>query len=341
MTEQKRRKVIMDVDTGSDDAMALIAAMMSPQLDVIGVCTVNGNREVKLTTLNTLRVMELLDSNVPVYRGCEYPLVACLDPKRKPGIPQREGDKYDPTLSKIHGDHLPLPDPITKKVQPVSAVAYYLDVLMNTDEKITLVPVGPLTNLALAMQADSRICENIDEIVIMGGGHRDHDIEIPFVEWNVWIDPEAAEIVLQYAQRYGYKVTWVPLDATDEAYMTVRDAERMRKVGSPIANAMADFIQQRAGGYEHNVEMKENAGAPVHDALAVLYLINPDVLVDVRHVHMQIDLGHGCCDGMTCIDLRPVSTKKAPNCYFAFHANRELFCEELTKIIENNTVYSK
>jgi len=341
MTELKRRKVIMDVDTGSDDAMALITAMMSPELEVIGVCSVNGNREVRLTTLNTLRVMELLDSHVPVYRGCEYPMVATLDPNRKPGIPQREGDKGDPLVSLIHGDHLPLPGPTWCKEQDLNAVSYYVKTLRETKEKITLVPVGPLTNIAMAMRCDPRICENIEEIMIMGGGYREHDIEIPMIEWNVWIDPEAAEIMMRYAAQYGIKVTWVPLDATYEAIMTVDHARQMREIGSPIADAMANFIEQRVGGYANDADMKGAAGAPVHDALAVMALLNPDVLVDVRHVNLRINIGGDYCDGATCLDMRNLIDKAAPNCYFAMHANRELFCEEMMKILKRNTVYSK
>ena len=119
MAELKKRKVILDVDTGSDDAMAMIAAMMSPEFEVIGVCSVNGNREVKLTTLNTLRVMELLESNVPVYRGCEYPMVSTLD--RKPMLPYREGDLDGTDIGVIHGDHLPLPGPTWRKEEDLNA----------------------------------------------------------------------------------------------------------------------------------------------------------------------------------------------------------------------------
>ena len=137
MAELKRRKLILDVDTGSDDAMAMIAAMMSPEFEVIGVCSVNGNREVKLTTLNTLRVMELLDSNVPVYRGCEYPMVSTLD--RKPMLPYREGDLDGTDIGVIHGDHLPLPGPTWRKEEDLNAVSYYVKTLRETKEKITLV----------------------------------------------------------------------------------------------------------------------------------------------------------------------------------------------------------
>ena len=103
-----KRKVILDVDTGADDAVAIMLALLAPELEVIGICSVNGNREVKLTTDNTLRVKALMGSDVPVYRGCEYPMVATLTPGRKPGIPHREGEMTG-VRSLVHGDHLPLP----------------------------------------------------------------------------------------------------------------------------------------------------------------------------------------------------------------------------------------
>jgi len=343
MAELKKRKVIMDVDTGSDDAVAIISAMMSPEFDVIGLCTVNGNRAVELTTLNTLRVAELLNSDVPVYKGCEYPMVATLDPRRKPNIPWREGDmaRINPLLDLIHGDHLPLPGPTWKKEEKISAVAYYLDVLLNTQEKITLVPVGPLTNVAMAMRADSRICENIEEIMIMGGGYLVNNAWGGMAEYNIWVDPEAAEVVMQYAEAYGIKVTWVPLDATHEAYLTLDDAAEIRKIGTPIADAVASFIEKRTSGYAKDGDMKEMAAAPIHDALAVMALLDPEVLVDVRHVNLHVDYAGGKSDGQTGLDMRELITKPAPNCYFAMHANREKFRDMLLAILKRNTVYSK
>jgi len=343
MSELNKRKVIMDIDTGSDDAVAIIAAMMSPEFDVIGLCTVNGNREVKLTTLNTLRVAELLESNVPVFKGCEYPMVACLDNRRKPNIPWREGmmEKINPLVNKIHGDHLPLPGPTWKKEEKVSAVAFYLDALLNTEEKITLIPVGPLTNIAMAMRADSRICENIEEIMIMGGGYQINNSGNGMAEYNIWVDPEAGETVMQYAEAYGIKVTWVPLDATHDAYLTLEDAKVMREVGSPIADAVAALVEQRASGYAKDGDMKALGAAPIHDALAVLALLDPTVLKDVRHVNLHVDCGGGRSDGMTCLDLREDYRVPAPNCYFAMHADREKFRDMLLAILKRNTVYSK
>ena len=339
--DTKRRKIIMDVDTGSDDACALIAAAMSPELELMAICTVNGNREVKLTTLNTLRVAELLGiDNVPVYKGCAYPMVACLDGGiRKPNIPWREG-KMTGIASLIHGDHLPLPGPNYRHEEELNAVSYYVKTLKNSDEKITLVPVGPLTNIAMAMRIDPTICENIDEIMIMGGGDRvaNHG---PMAEYNVWVDPEAGEVVMFYAEKYDIKLTWVPLDATHEAILTVNDAAELRSYHTPVADAVASFVEQRTKGYSNYDNMNAVAGAPIHDALAVLALIDPDVLVDVKHVNIHVDFGGGPADGATCVDHRQSSEAGKPNCYFAYHANSKKFAEMLKAIIKRNVVYSK
>ena len=183
--------------------------------------------------------------------------------------------------------------------------------------------------------------KNIEEIMIMGGGYLINNTPSPMAEYNVWVDPEAAEVMMFYAEKYGVKVTWVPLDATHECWMSKADADEMRKIGSPIADAMADFVEQRAVGYAKDADMKALGASPVHDALAVIALLNPDVLVDVRHVNVHIHIGGGYCDGMTCLDMRELIDKPAPNCYFALHANREIFCEEMMRILKNNTVYSK
>ena len=332
-----RRKMILDVDTGTDDAVAMILSMMSPELEVIGVCSVNGNREVKLTTINTLRVAELLDSKVPVYRGCEYPMVATLRLGGGGGTPIREGSM----ISDMHGDYLALPETTWKQAETMPAACYYIDTLMNTKEKITIAAVGPLTNLAHALRIEPRICENIEEIVIMGGGYQINN-DSPSAEYNVWVDPEAAEIVQVVAgEEYGVKINWVPLDATHKCYMTNSDAEYLYSLNDPIAKAVADCIITRTTGYEKDADMSAMQAAPIHDALAISYLIDPTVLKDVRHVNMHVVTGGGYADGMTVQDMRELIDKPAPNCYFALDADRDKFMDILLNAVKRGVVYSK
>ncbi|WP_059003794.1 nucleoside hydrolase [Bittarella massiliensis (ex Durand et al. 2017)] len=320
------RKVILDVDTGTDDAVAIITALLAPELEVIGICSVNGNREVKLTTDNTLRVKALMGSDVPVYRGCEYPMVATLTPGRKPGIPHREGEMTG-VRSLVHGDHLPLPETDLKE-EPEPAVTWLIDTLLHAEEKITLIPVGPLTNIGMAIRADPRIVEHIEEIMIMGGGYLVNNTT-PMAEYNVWVDPESLEVVLQS----GCKVTLVPLDATHECYLTVEDAADLRALGNKAADAVATLIEQRTKGYSMDADMKAYQGAPIHDALAVCALLDPTVLTDVRPVCCHVDISGGYADGQTCLDLRARIDKEEPNCFFAFHADRDKFAAMLKNIL--------
>ncbi|MBQ1234124.1 MAG: nucleoside hydrolase [Oscillospiraceae bacterium] len=340
MAELKRRKLIMDVDTGADDAVALILSLMSPELEVIGMTSVNGNREVYLTTLNTLRVKELVGAKAPVYKGCEYPLVATLLPGRKPNIPWREGEmaKIDPIGNLVHDDHLELPWP-TIKEEPIPAPVWIVDALMASEEKVVLCPVGPLTNIAMAMSIEPRIADKIDEIMIMGAGHVTNNSSA-VSEYNIWVDPEAAEIVQQFAERHKIKLTWVPLDATHEAYLTVEDAAEIRAIGTPVAEFVAHVIEKRTKGYSRDADMAEYGGAPVHDALAVLALLDPTVLQDVRAVNCHIDIGAGYSDAETALDLRERTNKDAPNCFFAFHADRLKFKEMIVNILKRNEVWS-
>src|SRR6185436_12801174 len=182
-------KVILDVDTGTDDAVALMTAALSPDLELVGATTVNGNTTIDYTTENTLRVFDWIGMpQVPVYRGVDRPLVR-TDVKR--GMATR-----------IHGDLLDLP-PVSNgaTLQPGNAVDWLIETYLASDGDVVLCPVGPLTNIAMAI-------EKVPEIVIMGGAH-DHGNITASAEFNIWLDPEAARIVVNC----GRPIRMVPLDA--------------------------------------------------------------------------------------------------------------------------------
>ncbi len=334
------RKIILDVDTGSDDAVAIIAAVLAPEFDVIGICSVNGNREVKLTTENTLRVVEMLGVDIPVYKGCEFPMTATLFDgwnqimtnfpmtSRKPGQPIREGTMSGLT-SKIHGDYLPLPA-ATIKEEDIGAVEYYLKTLNASDGDIEIVAVGPLTNLGVALRADPRIAKKIKAIWIMGGGSEVNNYT-PSAEYNFWVDPESAEIVMQS----GVPLNIVPLDATHAAYLTKADSDEIRAIGKPYTTAIADFIDQRIEGYSGDSDMKAVGGAPIHDALAVIAMIDETVLKDFREVNCHVDIGGGYSDGMTVVDKRNKVIPIPTNCRFAFDADRDKFARMLIDVLKN------
>ena len=180
------RKLILDVDTGTDDAVAVMLAALHPALDLIGCTTVNGNIPVQSCTDNTLRVLDQIGrSGIPVYEGLSRPLVRLDFP-----VPRRERDHS----GKYHLDALPVPPPISEK-QEVGAVEFLIETYRAATQEIVLVPVGPLTNIAAALALDAGFAERVPEIVIMGGAPPRSATCTAAAEFNIWADPEAAAMV--------------------------------------------------------------------------------------------------------------------------------------------------
>ncbi|MBO4218889.1 MAG: nucleoside hydrolase [Erysipelotrichaceae bacterium] len=320
------RKVILDVDTGSDDAVAIVTAGFSPDIELIALCTVWGNLPIEVTTDNTLRVVSAFGLDVPVYRGCDRPLVKDLLKDYPPKKLRRLTDENGQPLA-MHTPNMGLP-PTDRQMEDLPAAMFYVDYLRKAREKVTVVLVGPLTNFALALRIDPGIIENVEEVVIMGGGH-DFANARPCAEANIWNDPEAAQIVLEC----GGRVVFVPLDATHRAYITIDDCRRMRQIGSPAAVFCAEQITQRIKVHTLTQPLEAPDSAAVHDPLAIAYLIDPQVLSDLRNVHMSIGQG-GPGEGQTIIDSRYYTQKK--NCWFAFNGDRDRFAEILLSVLENS-----
>ena len=276
-------KVILDVDTGTDDAVALMVAALSPDIELVGATSVNGNTTIDFTTENTLRVFDFIGMpDIPVHRGMDRPLARSQVAR---GMATR-----------IHGDMLNLPAAAKAKLQPGHAVDWLIDTYLQSDGDIVLCPVGPLTNIAAAIQKEPKIVDAIPEIVIMGGAH-DHGNMTASAEFNIWLDPEAARIVVNC----GRPIRMIPLDATHRALVSKEDAERLRGLGTPAGEAAARFVLQRIDGYDATQPMHRPNAAPVHDALAVCAIIDPTVVttyeipVDVE-VHAELSLGRTVCD---------------------------------------------
>lgn len=319
------QKVILDVDTGTDDAVAIMLAALSKDLDLLGVCSVNGNRGIEFTTENTLRVVEYLGlaDKIPVYKGCSLPLVSTLTPGRRDGIPATGSmDKNN-----IHGDYVELP-PATIKPQEEHAVFWLIDTLMKSEGDIILIPVGPLTNIAMALRIEPRIADKIQSIMIMGGGYREVNIT-PSAEFNFWVDPEAAKIVIDS----GCDITIVPLDATHAAALSVETADKLEQKGSKAALLTAQIIRHRHNGYKHWQPMGDINTVPIHDALAVCAVANPDVLRDVVEVYADIDISGGAADGMSIFDVDRRYKDRKENVKVALGADRELFTDMLLNIL--------
>ena len=310
------QKVILDVDTGTDDAVALMTAALSPDLELIGATTVNGNTLVQNCTENTLRVFDYIGkSEIPVFQGMHLPLV-------------RQNVQQAIPATGIHGDFLDLPPSRTKK-QAQHAVDWLIETYMKSDGDIILVPVGPLTNIAAAIRKEPRILEKIPELVIMGGAH-DHGNSTPSAEFNIWLDPEAARLVVNS----GAPIRMVPLDATHRALVSSDDAARLRALGTPAGEAAARFVLKRIDGYDATQPMPRRGdalAAPVHDALAVCSIIDPTILT-TDHIPVDVEIHAELSLGRTVCDFRFRSGKPA-NVSFAMDADEPKFVRMLKEIL--------
>lgn len=323
---KEKTKIILDVDTGTDDAVAIMMAYLEEEIDLLAVCTVVGNKPLENTTENTLRVKELLKADFPVYKGCGETMVCTLNPNRHAnykGVRTKVGDMKEDVS--MHTDYLDIPAS-TGSVEKEHAVFYYIDTLLKSDGDITIVPVGPLTNLAMAMRLEPAICGKIKEIVMMGGGcHRTNSTAA--AEFNIWHDPEAAQIVMDS----GVPIRMVPLDATHNACVSTDDTREFRAMGNPVGDAIADFTDHRIMAYSQLQPMERIDSAPVHDALAVCAVVHPEVLRDVFFTRVDIDISGGFADGQTIVDPRTF-VDKPRNVHFAFDADRELFVDWMKKL---------
>ena len=317
------RKLILDVDTGTDDAVAILFAALHPDLELVGVTTVNGNVPVEHCTDNSLRVLDLIGrGDVPVHEGLSRPIV-------RRGFPAAKRFEPDSPLS-MHGLSLPLPAARTPK-RDGGAVEFLLETLRATPDEITLVPVGPLSNLAAVLAIDPGIVDAVPEVVIMGGGHHVGN-ETPSAEFNIWADPEAAEMVLAAGFR---SVTLVPLDATHQALLTRQDCDDLAALGTPAVAAAAELIGRRVDAYTAGRGVATADAAPVHDAVCTAYLVDPTV-ISTRALHVSVETQGRYTVGRTVMDTRTGSTQPT-NCSVAFGADRALFVRLLQHALASPT----
>ena len=225
----------------------------------------------------------------------------------------------------IHRDLLDLP-PARTHARPEHAVDWLIDTYMASEGDITLVAVGPLTNVAVALLKEPRMAERIPEIVIMGGAHEIGN-RTASAEYNFWVDPEAARIVVEC----GRPIRMVPLDATHRAPVSLADCSRLRALGTVAANASAAIVEQRIHGYNATQPMAGATSAPVHDALAVCAVIEPAVL-STRYIRVDVETTSMLGAGRTICDIRP-TPDGIPNVEFAFDADGPRFVEMLIEIL--------
>jgi purine nucleosidase len=285
------RPVIIDTDPGQDDAVAILVALASPELEVLGLTAVAGNVALPLTAANARKVCELAGRpDIPVFAGCARPLVRPLR-----------------TAERVHGasglDGPDLPEPVTA-LQPRSAVDWLIDRLSAAPEGgVTLCPIGPLTNLAAALALRPDIVGGIREIVLMGGAAFTGGNSSPVAEFNILVDPHAAAAVFAC----GAPITMVPLDCTHRALMTRQWIERVRGLGPPVGTAVAAMLDV----YERfDMERYGSAGGPLHDPCVVAYLLRPD-LFGGSPCNVAIECASELTMGQTVVDRWGLSGRPA------------------------------
>jgi inosine-uridine nucleoside N-ribohydrolase len=312
----KRRKLILDVDTGTDDAVAIMLAALHPALELVACTTVNGNVALEHTTDNTLRVLDHIGcSHIPVHQGLSRPLVRPDFP-----IPRSTDDR----AGKFHGRTLSLPAPKSAKAS-AGAVEFLIETYRNATDEIALLPVGPLTNIAAAISAYPKFAERVPEMVVMGGGHEIGNVT-PSAEFNVWADPEAASIVLSA----GFpKLTLVTLDATHRALVSQDDCDALRALGSPAGQAAADLIGHRIVAHDVSQKMPIAHTTPVHDAVCVSFLVDPTIIT-TRRLHVAVETQGALTVGRTVIDTH-FRGGREPQCDVAFDADPKRFVGLLMK----------
>ena len=306
------RPIIIDTDPGQDDAIAILAALAAPQLQVLGITAVAGNVPLELTARNARILVELAGRpDIPVFAGCDRPL-------RRELV----------TAEHVHGatgiDGADLPDPVTS-LQPRHAVDWMVDTLLAAGEReITICPVGPMTNVARVLETAPEAAKHIREIVCMGGGFFEGGNTTPTAEFNVFVDPDAAQIVLHC----GAPVTMVPLDVTHKALMTDTWINQVRALGNrtgAAAAGMLDFYER------FDVDKYGTTGGPLHDPNVIAYLLRPD-LYRGRHCNVEVETGSPLTLGMTAVDWWDV-TDRLPNCYYITEVDSDGFYELLLTLL--------
>lgn len=316
------QKLILDVDTGTDDAVALMLAALHPDLELVGATTVNGNVPVDYCTENSLRTFDWIGVPIPVYEGVTRPIA-------RADFPVPRGDIQ--SSSAVHGGYLDIP-PSRSHKQVTSAVEFLVETYRATTDEIILVPVGPLSNIATALTLEPRLRDRIPELMIMGGAHH-HGNVTPRAEFNIWADPEAARVVMNSGVR---RITMVPLDATHRALVSLDDCAALRALGTAAGEAAARFTERRIHGYDTTQPMSRPHAAPVHDALAVAAIVDRSV-ISTQHLHVDIETRGELTVGETVVDTN-FRSQREPNVDVAFDADEPRFVAMLLETFARGRV---
>lgn len=283
-------KMILDCDPGHDDAIAILLALGSPDIDLLGVTTIGGNHSLEKVTYNARAVCELAGRpGTPVHAGCMKPLVR---------------EAIDAAY--IHGqtglDGVDLPEP-SRPLPDQHAVTWLIETIMShAPGTITVVPTGPLTNIAVAARMEPRIVERVKEIVLMGGAYGVGNAT-PVAEFNILCDPEAAHIVVNES----WPLTMIGLDVTHRALCTPEVQRVISSANPRLADAVDGLMDFFRSTYRDQEAFPD---PPTHDPCAVAYVIDPD-LVPTRRCPIDVELRGGLTYGMTVADMRAIPAMPA------------------------------
>ena len=285
------RKIIIDTDPGQDDAVAILLALASREINLLGLTTVAGNVPLNLTEKNARTICELVGrTDVDIYAGCDAPMIRPLV-----------------TAEHVHGktglDGIKLPEP-TMMPQKQHAVDFIIDSLRKHESgSVTLCPLGPLTNIATAFNKAPDIMGKVHQVVLMGGAYFEVGNITPTAEFNIYVDPEAADIVF----KSGVDIVMLPLDVTHKALTTQKRVDAFRALGTKAGDAVASWTNF----FERfDKEKYGSPGAPLHDPTVIAYLLRPD-LFSGRNINVEIETTSELTLGMTVADWWGVTDRPA------------------------------
>lgn len=304
------RKIIIDTDPGQDDAVAILLALASPELDILGITAVAGNGPLAHTEINARTICEVAKKpETKVFAGSIRPLVRPLV-----------------TAENVHGktglDGYDLPKP-TMPLQAQHGVDFIIETLMKEEPgTVTLCPLGPLTNIASALIREPKIAERVKEIVLMGGGYFEGGNITPSAEFNIYVDPHAAAVVF----KSGIKITMMPLDVTHKVLTTEKRIAAIRGIGTHVGEVVAAWLEF----FERYDEAKYGTdGGPLHDPNVIAYLIRPE-LYSGRECNVEIEINSELTIGETVVDWWEV-TDRPKNALFIKDVDADGFFSLLTE----------
>lgn len=302
--------IILDCDPGHDDAMAILLAAASPAIELLGITTVSGNGSLDKVTYNAQRICALANIDVQIAKGANDPLAG-----KASAAPTIHG------VSALDGAELPEP---TSELSSLPAVELIAELIRNCDRKVTLIPTGPLTNIAMFLQAHPELYDRIEHISFMGGS-TERGNWTPYAEFNIWADPEAADIVL----RSGLPLIMSGLNVTHQALATPEILSRISSLDSKLAHTIADLLNFFADTYRNVFGMPD---PPVHDPVALAIIIDMSVAKLVS-APVSVELTGKLTRGATVVDLHGTTGQKA-NVDVAMELDVEKFWNMLIEAIE-------